>query len=74
MKGDITIRPASERDARLQKIADRYLTTINQVIGMAAHELSHVSPAHLYQCLAAIRERDEELKQRRAKKPANTGI
>jgi hypothetical protein len=74
MKGDITIRPVPDRDARLQKIATRYGTTVNQIISLTAEAISHAPPSHFYHCLAAIQDRVEELKQRNKRTPRNTGL
>jgi polyhydroxyalkanoate synthesis regulator protein len=62
MKGDISVRPEPTRDAKLQKIADHHKTTVNQLLGMFGQEFSRIHPRHLYQCLAAIGERDEQLR------------
>lgn len=73
MKGDITIRPVKDRDARLERIARHHSMTMNQVIGLAAHQISLVPAALLYQCLSAITERADELRKHRPAKPRTPG-
>jgi hypothetical protein len=72
MKGDITIRPSPARDAKLEKIAARHGMTINALFGLIGQQFSNVPPDALYQCLAAITDRVEDLKERKKKKPDST--
>ncbi|MBC7367157.1 MAG: hypothetical protein H7343_10175 [Undibacterium sp.] len=64
-KGDITVRPDTARDARLDRIAEYHGKTKNVIIGEIAHELSRTKPEHYYEVLAAIETANRRLREKR---------